>query len=191
MERLSTADYFREAMDILEDAGSEALTIAQLCDRLAVTKGSFYHHFGGMPAFVTQLLAFWESQQSKRLIAVSRSTTDPAHRIAALIDLAVNLPHGSESAIRSWSRNNPEVAEATARVDRKRERYFVDAITAVGVDRSRARVLGRLAVDLLVGAQQREYPVDGKRLRLMFDEVKRLILLDGDPRLAAPLTAAG
>jgi AcrR family transcriptional regulator len=191
VERLSTADYFREAMDVLEDAGSEALTIAQLCDRLAVTKGSFYHHFGGMPAFVSQLLAFWESQQSKRLIAVARSAADPAARIAALIDLAVGLPHGSEAAFRSWSRSNPDVAEATARVDRKRERHFVEAITAVGVDRARARVLGRLAVDLLVGAQQREYPVDGKRMRQMFDEVKRLILLDGDPRLAAPLTAAG
>lgn len=190
MERLSTADYFREALLVLEEWGSEALTIATLCDRLAVTKGSFYHHFGSMPNFVAQLLAFWESEHSERLIAVSRAQRDPAARIALLIDLGVGLPHGSEAAIRGWGRSNADVAEVTARVDRRRERHLVDAITAVGVDRAQARVLGRLALNLLVGAQQRERPVDLKRLRQVFEEVKRLILLEADPRLAKSLTVA-
>lgn len=190
MERLSTADYFREALLVLEEWGSEALTIATLCDRLAVTKGSFYHHFGSMPNFVAQLLAFWESEHSERLIAVSRAQRDPAARIALLIDLGVGLPHGSEAAIRGWGRSNADVAEVTARVDRRRERHLVDAIAAVGVDRAQARVLGRLALNLLVGAQQRERPVDLKRLRQGFEEVKRLILLEADPRLAKSLTVA-
>lgn len=183
MERLNTADYFREAMVILEDEGSDALTIAELCERLEVTKGSFYHHFGGMPTFVGQFLGYWESEHSARLVAVSRRRPDPATRITLLIDAAIGLPHGSEAAIRAWSRSNTDVATVTARVDRRRERHFVDAIAEVGVERSRARVLGRLAVDVLVGAQQREHPVDRRRLRQMFDEVERLISIDGDPRL--------
>ena len=189
MDRLNTADYFREAMVILEDEGREALTVAQLCDRLAVTKGSFYHHFGGMPTFVSQFLGYWESEHSARLLTVSRAQRAPATRITVLFDAAIELPHGSEAAIRGWSRNNAEVAAVTARVDRKRERHLVDAISAVGVDRSRARVLGRLALDLLVGAQQREHPVDLRRLRQMFDEVKRLISIGGDPRLVPALAA--
>jgi AcrR family transcriptional regulator len=190
VERLSTADYYREALIVLEEWGSEALTIATLCERLAVTKGSFYHHFGSMPNFVVQLLAFWESEHSERLIAVSRAQRDPAARIALLIDLGVGLPHGSEAAIRGWGRSNADVAAVTARVDRRRERHLVDAITAVGVDRARARVLGRLALNALIGAQQREHPVDLKRLRQTFEEVKRLILLEADPRLAASLDPA-
>jgi AcrR family transcriptional regulator len=189
VERLNAADYFREAMDVLGEWGSEAMTIALLCERLQVTKGSFYHHFGSMPNFVTELLQFWESEHSERLIAVSKSQADPATRIALLIDIAVGLPHGSEAAIRAWARSSADVAEVTARVDRKRERHLVDAITAVGVDRTRARLLGRMALNILIGAQQRESPVELRRLRQMFEEVTRLILLDADPDLAQPLVA--
>lgn len=189
MERLSTADYFREVMAILEDEGSQALTVARLCERLAVTKGSFYHHFGSMPAFVSRFLDYWESEQRKRLRAVSRARPDPGTRITRLIDVAIDLPHGAEAAIRSWAHSNYEVAAITARVDRKRERHLVDAISAVGVDRPRARVLGRLTVDILIGAQQRDQPVDLRRLGEMFDEVKRLVSIGGDPRLVPALAA--
>jgi AcrR family transcriptional regulator len=184
MERLTADDYFREALAVLGELGSEALTIASLCDRLQVTKGSFYHHFGGMPTFVDELLAYWEREHSERLIAISRAQPDPTLRITTLTEMAVNLPHASESAIRAWGRSNPEVAEVTARVDRRRERHVVDAIAAIGVDRTKARLLGRIAVDLLIGIQQREVPPDLKRVRQMYEEITKLVMLEADPSLA-------
>lgn len=187
MERLTAEDYFREALAVLGDYGSEALTIAVLCERLAITKGSFYHHFGGMPGFVGQLLAYWESEHSDRLIAISKAQPDPTLRISTLTDLAVGLPHGPEAAIRAWGRSNPEVAEATARVDKRRERHTVDAIAALGIDRARARLLARIALNVLVGVQQREHPVDLRRLRQMFEELNRIIFEEADPKLVARL----
>lgn len=184
MERLTADDYFREALALLGEQGRQAMTIASLCERLDVTKGSFYHHFGGMPTFVEQLLAYWEREHSERLIAISRAQPDPTLRVATLTEMAVNLPHASESAIRSWGRSNAEVAEVTARVDKRRERHVVDAIAAIGVDRTRARLIGRIAVDLLIGIQQREVPPDLKRMRQMYEEITRLAMLEADPRLA-------
>src|SRR3954469_6051900 len=178
VDRLTAEDYVREALAVLSEYGSEALTIAVLCERLEVTKGSFYHHFGGMPGFVTQLLAYWESEHSERLIAISKAQPDPALRITTLTELAVGLPHGSEAAIRAWARSNSEVAEATARVDKRRERHVVDAVAALGIDRPRARLLTRIAINLLIGTQQREHPVDLKRLRQMFEEVNKLIFFE-------------
>jgi AcrR family transcriptional regulator len=189
VERLTAADYFREALEVLAEGGSESLTIAVLCDRLAVTKGSFYHHFGGLANFVTQFLQYWESEDGARLSAVSRAQRDPAARVAELLRLAVALPHAGEAAIRAWGRSNSEVAATVDRIDRKRERTLVAAIGAVGADRTRARALGRLALTVLIGAQQREHPIDLKRLQQMLDEVTRLIGLDADPRLVEPLTA--
>jgi AcrR family transcriptional regulator len=181
MERLTAEDYFREALAILGEQGSESMTIALLCERLEVTKGSFYHHFGGMPGFVDQLLVFWEREHSDRLIAISKAQPDPTLRITTLTEIAVNLPHGSEAAIRAWGRSSPEVAEVTARVDKRRERHLTDAIAALGIDRTRARLLSRIALNLLVGVQQREQPVDLKRLRHMFEELNKLIFLEADP----------
>lgn len=183
MERLTADDYFREALGVLGEFGSQALTIASLCDRLDVTKGSFYHHFGGMPGFVEQLLAYWEREHSERLIATSRAQPDPTLRIATLIDMGVNLPHASESAIRAWGRSSPEVAEVMARVDKRRERHLVDAVAALGIDRPRARLLGRLVMDLLVGIQTREVPPEPKRVRQVLEEITKLVFLEADPDL--------
>lgn len=190
VERLTAEDYYREALAVLGEHGSEGMTIAVLCERLDVTKGSFYHHFGGLPGFVEGLLAYWEREHSDRLIAISKAQPDPSLRIATLTDMGVHLPHASESAIRSWGRSNPEVAEVVARVDKRRERHLVDAVGALGVDRPHARLLGRIALSLLIGVQQREHPVDLKRLRQMFEEVTKLVFLEADPKRVQRLLAA-
>lgn len=187
MERLSAEDYYREAFDVLGESGSEALTIAALCERLQVTKGSFYHHFGGMPGFIQALLGFWESEHSDRLIAISKAQPDATLRIATLIDIAVALPHACEAAIRAWARSNIEVAEVTVRVDRRRERHITDALAALGLERPAARLLARMTMNVLIGAQQREQPVELKRLRQMFEELKKLVFLEADPELVAHL----
>lgn len=187
MERLTPDDYLREALAVLDEFGSDALTIAILCDRLEVTKGSFYHHFGGMPGFITQLLEYWEREHSERLIKISKAQPDPTMRIFTLTDMGVGLPHGSEAAIRAWGRSNAEVAEVTARVDRRRERHLIDAVTALGIDRQRAKLLARIGLSVLIGVQQREHPVDLKRLRQTFEEVNKLIFLEADPELVARL----
>ena len=122
VERRSAEHYFGEALALLGEQGSQALTIAALCERLQVTKGSFYHHFGGMPSFVDALLAYWEQEHSERLIALNRAQPDATLRITSLTDMGVNLPHASESAIRAWGRSNPDVAAVVERVDKRRER---------------------------------------------------------------------
>jgi hypothetical protein len=110
-------------------------------------------------------------------------------RITMLTEIAVGLPHGPEAAIRAWGRSNVEVAEATARVDKRRDRHITDAIAALGLDRPHARLLARMSMNLLVGAQQREQPVDPKRLRLQFEQLTKLVFLEADPKLVARLLA--
>ena len=187
MERLNVEDYYREAFDVLGESGSEALTINALCERLQVTKGSFYHHFGSMPAFIDALLLFWESEHSDRLIAISKAQPDPTLRINTLVDIALSLPHASEAAIRAWARSNTDVKDVTVRVDRRRERHITDAIVALGLERPPAKLLARMTMNLLIGAQQREQPVDLKRLRQSFEEFQKLIFLEADPKLVAHL----
>jgi len=188
-ERLSAEDYFGEALAVLGQLGSQALTITALCDRLQVTKGSFYHHFAGMPLFCEQLLEYWEREHSDRLIALSKAEPDPSLRVTSLTELGVNLPHASESAIRAWGRSSPDVAEVVDRVDKRRERHVVDSIVALGVPRDRARVLGRLAMDLLVGIQIREVPPSPRRVRELLREVEQMVFLEADPQLVERMRA--
>jgi AcrR family transcriptional regulator len=183
VERLNAEDYFREALEVLGQHGSQGLTIAALCDRLDVTKGSFYHHFAGMPAFVDELLAFWEHEHSERLIALSKRQPDPALRITLLTEMGVNLPHASESALRAWGRSAPDVAAVIERVDKRRERHVVDSVVVLGIERARARVLARLAIDLLIGIQTREVPPEPRRVRDLLEEVQAIVLREAQPAL--------
>jgi AcrR family transcriptional regulator len=189
LERLNPDDYFRVAVELLGEQGSESLTIAALCERLGVTKGSFYHHFGSMPAFVAALLRYWETTHHDRLIALARVEPDPRRRVFMLVDLAVALPQAAEAAIRAWGRSNAEVASAQARVDGSRESHVAETLEALGFPPDRVRLFARMSLILLIGAQQRD-PGDLRLFREMFHEMGRLILLDLYPDLRAQLDAA-
>ncbi|WP_051580201.1 TetR/AcrR family transcriptional regulator [Pseudonocardia acaciae] len=171
MARVSRSAYLESALDVLAQAGSEGLTVAGLCSRLGVTKGSFYHHFAGMPEFVTALLEFWEDQRSQRLIAASRAEPDPRARYRLLLGIAVGLPHAAEASLRAWGRSNAEVRAVVARVDEARERHLTESMMMFGLPAERARLRARIAIAVLVGAQQREDPVDVDGLRAMLEEL--------------------
>jgi AcrR family transcriptional regulator len=175
---LNRDDYFGQALDVLGTQGSEGLTIAALCDGLHVTKGSFYHHFVGMPDFVDQLLVYWEREHSERLIELSKQQRDPSLRIGLLTEMGTNLPHTSESAIRAWGRSNSDVAVVVERVDQRREQHVADSIAALGLPDGRARLLARLSVDLLIGIQTREVPPDPVRVHELLGEIQKVVLAE-------------
>ena len=185
MERLTTERYFEEALALLGEQGSQALTIAAMCERLDVTKGSFYHHFSGMPAFCDELLAYWEREHSDRLIALSLAESDSSLRITSITEMAVNLPHASESAIRAWGRSSPDVAAVVERVDQHRERHVVESLESLGLPPERARIFARLALDLLIGIQTREVPPSPTRARELLQEIERIVFVEADPELLA------
>ncbi|WP_375492114.1 TetR/AcrR family transcriptional regulator [uncultured Jatrophihabitans sp.] len=174
----SASDFHVAGLRLLGERGRDGLTIAALCKRLRVTKGSFYHHFGSMPAFVDQLFVFWETDQATRLAALPRAEGHPGERLEFLVDAALELPHDVEAAIRAWGGIDPNIAVVQARVDRRRERRVADTLVGLGLDREHARKLARLAVNTLIGAQLRDEAADWRRMRNLLDELARLMLRD-------------
>jgi hypothetical protein len=49
--RLGLDDWIQAGYALLAEEGIQAIKIDRLCDRLGVTKGSFYWHFDGMPSY--------------------------------------------------------------------------------------------------------------------------------------------
>ena len=57
--RLSTDDWIQAGFALLAEGGPNALRLDRLCERLEVTKGSFYWHFADMRAYRAALVEAW------------------------------------------------------------------------------------------------------------------------------------
>lgn len=180
MERRNRADYFDAGLELLAEGGLGALTIANLVDRLQVTKGSFYHHFSSGPDYQASLLAHWAGERADQLRAQVASVADPQARLDVLKRLAVQVEHEAESAIRAWARTDPVAAEAQRAVDVEREELLTASFRELGMAPTRARDRARIGVAILVGTQQIEDRVDRRRLARVFGEYQRWLLASAD-----------
>lgn len=169
-------DYFVAAIEILDGSGREALTISALCERIGVTKGSFYHHFSSMGGFVEGLVGHWKAEHNEALIAASQAEPDARARVGILTSIAVGLPHGAEAAFRGWSLDSPVVAAAQREIDAAREAHLTQSLQLLGLSRTRARRTARMSLAILVGTQQLQHPVDRRELLAIFRDFDERVL---------------
>jgi AcrR family transcriptional regulator len=174
-EGLSRSAYFEAGLELLSEGGHAGLTIAALCERLGVTKGSFYHHFDDMAEYVRLLLGHWEDEHATRLIALSESVTDPEERFDLLEGIAVGLPHGAEAAIRAWSWNSDVVAAAQRRVDDARLRHLTAAGVDAGLEPTRAKRMAKISLSVLIGMQLLERPARRASMEDVFGELRHWV----------------
>jgi AcrR family transcriptional regulator len=167
--------YFDAALKVLAEHGFTELNVGRLCRELGVTSGSFYHHFGGWPGFVEQLLGHWENRQVLILRERNFGTGGASADFAALMDLTSELPHEAEAAIRAWSMNDESVRSAQKRVDEARLRTVGKAVKGIVGDRELARTLTSLGMAMLVGHQQLASAGEHSELRALLAEYTRLV----------------
>ncbi len=150
--------YFETGLEVLTDLGYGGLKLAEVCNRLGVTTGSFYHYFASWPAYSQELVAYWVQDRTVRLIGRIRSETDPRRRIEVSIEVGLSLPHGAEAAIRSWGSVNPQVQSVQAEVDRQRFNIMYESAMEIVNDARQSEAFATWALYVLVGYEQATLP---------------------------------
>lgn len=166
--------YFETGLEILADRGFGGLKLAEVCSRLGVTTGSFYHYFSAWNAYTRELLGYWRQDRTVRLIEVIRSQPDARCRILAIIDVALTLPHGAEAAIRAWSSVDPEVYAIQREVDQERFDVIYDAAFDISGDARQAETYAAQSIYVFVGYEQATLP----RQSRMFEWISKTMLDD-------------
>lgn len=151
---VSREAYFETGLDVLSDLGYGGLKLAEVCTRLGVTTGSFYHYFSGWPGYTRELVAYWMQGRTVQVIEVVRAEPDPRRRIDALIRAGLTLPHGAEAAIRVWSSVDPQVYPAQAAVDQQRFDIMYESAFEMLQSKRQAQLFAAWGVYLLVGYEQ-------------------------------------
>jgi AcrR family transcriptional regulator len=169
-ERVSRADYFRAAFELLAEGGKQVLTTVAVSNRLGVTTGSLYHHFGSGVAFYQAVIDYWENEHAPAQRQYADAVADPRERIGAFLVLARTADHDLEKAIRAWAATDEAVAAALHRVDRARHTHLTKSYVQAGIERAQADTLARIGFSILIAAQQFGTRVDHKRLNAALDE---------------------
>ncbi|MGQ0468197.1 MAG: TetR/AcrR family transcriptional regulator [Sporichthyaceae bacterium] len=188
--------FFRVAREILAEQPSDGLTVAALCERLSVTKGSFHHHFPTMADFVVAMTAHWEAKFGA-LIDHYDTEPDPLRRLELMFVTAFALPRPLESAWWAWGRSNPAVRPALERQERRAEQAMFQIFVELGEDPETARSLAEFGLGLALGLQFHFPPVSSADYVVAFVEWARRCLhldadlgvLDGLPHLAVHRSA--
>jgi AcrR family transcriptional regulator len=167
-------DYFEAGLALLAEGGSRAVTLAKLCARLRVTKGSFYHHFTGRADFIRKLLRYWEREYGDRSRALILGVADVRERVALMQERAL-VHHEVDGAIRALARSDPRAAALQRRVERQREGALARTFREMGMPAERASRLAGIAIALAAGSQQPERRVGKRRFAALVAEYRRWV----------------
>jgi len=172
--------YFRTGIEILADLGYGGLKLAEVCARLGVTTGSFYHYFDNWAQYTHELVEHWLTGLTGERVAHLQSETDPHRRIDLLIEMGLGLPHDAYAAVRSWSSVDPRVRAVVVRLDQIRYDLVYTSALAILKDRRHADVFAKGALYLLVGFEQCTLPRDRAALDWMIKQQVRRALEPGN-----------
>jgi AcrR family transcriptional regulator len=119
--RLTVDDWIRAGYSLLAEDGLQSLKIERLCERLGVTKGSFYWHFEGMAGYRSALIESWAQQRGEEH-QVYEQIRDlaPREQLSQMMVALVNPRHWKlERTMREWARTDTSVAASVDAADRR------------------------------------------------------------------------
>lgn len=153
MRKIRREDWFAAGVAVLEQEGFTAVTIAVLAERLEVTKGSFYHHFGNMEGYVAALMRHWLEERGLAFIRLAERLKFSG-RGPLLAGLSAEVGRRAEQAVRAWSRSSFVVDLHLRQLDGLRLKYLESLHLDQGLEGAEALAAARREYALMVGLGQ-------------------------------------
>lgn len=179
MARTTKRDWYMAALQILMEQGDSSLTIEGLTQRLGLTKGSFYHHFGSMEGFKTHLLAFFEQEGTLQVVEqVEAGGGSAFERLKTLMHITVAHPAAIEVAIRTWAQRDAAVRDYQARMDAHRLAYVAGLWRELIDDPAEAQLRAELLYVILIGSEHLQPPLEGAAKLRLYHAYLRAYQLD-------------
>jgi AcrR family transcriptional regulator len=138
--RLTVDDWVEAGYAIVAEEGLNALKIDRLCDRLGMTKDSFYWHFADMGAYRSALIESWgQLRDEDRRHIEELGEIPPRERMGLMMTSVVRPRQWTlERAMREWARSDGTVAAAVRSADRRVLKAVWQAFCDYGFDADEA-----------------------------------------------------
>jgi len=137
----------------LATGGPDAIRVEVLAETLGVTKGGFYWHYAGRPAFLEEMLDAWEKTVVDDVITIVEGKPDgPREKLQRLFGLAASVELDVELAVREWARRDADVAARVHRIDNRRMDYLRAQFAGFCRDEDDVEARCLLAFSMFVGS---------------------------------------
>lgn len=163
-ERSSREDWLRAALELLGEKGINSITIDALCLRLGLTKGSFYWHFKGRQALLSAMAERYASSHHREIRErLDDSGLQDWEQLQALSRDAYDKYSKIDHAMRIWAEDCEETRDAVKRSDAKTLLFHEEKLVAIGVPKSRAKIIARLMLCAGLGYSFAKPSLGGKK----------------------------
>lgn len=177
--RRTVDDWIQAGYSLLADEGLQSLKIDRLCERLGVTKGSFYWHFTDMAGYRTALIDSWGSQRGEehRVYSDIRDRP-PRERLSMMMHALISPRHWRLACtMREWARSDPHVAHGVQSSDRLVLRAVQQAFADLGFSAAEAELRARTTFAAGIGflhlAGSKPKPLNATQLERFLDFMTR------------------
>jgi AcrR family transcriptional regulator len=176
--KVKKESWFEAGLWLLTGTGPHSLTIDNLCRKLGVTKGSFYHHFRNRPAYIEQLWEYWEQENTTRLVDATRGN-DIDERLDILLKLVYQVPRERELALRALALYDATSRAFQEKIDRERKGLLEEINRNFFGDREEVKVISSIDYAWYLGTQLMIPSLDNEELNKViegYQQMKRAYL---------------
>jgi AcrR family transcriptional regulator len=140
--RLSVTDWITAGLQLLGEDGIGGVKIQKLCDRLGVTKGSFYWHFTDLDAFLGAMAKHYEDgARIFRDQFTAMATQDPQQTLSDAVLFSFDNRLGRiERAMRDWARSDSRAQAAIQASDALGFAAIAESFEMLGFTREEADI---------------------------------------------------
>ena len=168
MNKVDKKQWFVVGLDILENDGFARISIDNLCTRLEITKGAFYHHFKNIDGYIEALMKYWLNQNTVQIIEDADKLATAKERMEFIGSVVINRSHKSEQVIRAWSFSNQIVKKYIQQVDDLRIDYSTKLRVQLGMSEEESKNTSVLEYAIFVGIQQLYPDINKKDLEQLY-----------------------
>jgi AcrR family transcriptional regulator len=142
--RLGADDWVRAALDVMVDEGIAGVKIQRLCERLGVTKGSFYWHFADLDAFLSEVARQW-AEDGATLHSEIDADVEPSAKLQRAMRLFADRRNRNLArAMRDWAQNDERARAAIRKADQRVFEQVKAVLVSLGFDDEDAEVRAKI-----------------------------------------------
>lgn len=171
VQLMARIKWLEAGQGLLRDGGLAAVKLEALTKLAELTTGSFYHHFGGMPAYLDSLAEFYGVDQVNENLA-GIAGFEPRERLDRMGRIAANdRMRPLDAAMREWAETNEAAAAAVEAADAALLAFAASALVDLGHSRAEARIRAVMLLSIGTARVRSPWKLQRSAARRMIDIV--------------------